>query len=137
MEHLFHQENQKSYDQGYTFGLNPIFSNCEDLEQLAPNQRNEAFVRGFLIGRDEYEKRNGKVCDGIPSVVLTEKILLGYRIDAQLGIPLQAIHFTPSQMKVIRKHYECGAKRYDWMQHLCLYRIMEQNCISVLPAEMD
>ena len=137
MEHLFQEEFQKSYDQGYTFGLNPIFANCEDLGKIAPNQRNEAFVRGFEIGRDEYEQLNGKVCDGIPAVILTEKILLGYRIDAQLGIPLEALNFTPNQMMVIRKHYACGAKRYDWLQHLCLYRVLEQNRISVLPHACD
>ncbi len=137
MEHLFHQEYRKAYDQGYTFGLNPAFSCCEDVTKLAPNQRNEAFVSGFKIGRKEYEKLNGSVADGIPPVILTERILLGFRIDAQLGIPLQTDNFNPRQLEFIRYHYDRGAKRYHLDQHLNLYRILVDNGIGVLPPDSE
>ncbi|HEX8561892.1 MAG TPA: hypothetical protein VF676_02825 [Flavobacterium sp.] len=137
MEHLFYQEYRKLYDQGYTFGLNPVFANFEDLNLIAPNQRNSAFINGFRIGRTEYEKLNGRVADGIPAVVLTERILLGFRIDAQLGIPLQADKFNSRQTEIIRQHYESGAKRYDLSQHLCLYKLLAENEIGVLPSDTD
>lgn len=135
MEHLFQQEFQKSYDQGYAFGLNPIFATCENLDKIAPNQRNEAFISGFQIGRAEYEELNGSVEDGIPEVILTEQILLGFRIDAQLGIPLQAENFNLKQMAFIKEHYEIGAKRYDFMQQISFYRVLADNEISTLPVD--
>ena len=135
MEHLFQEEFRRSYDQGYAFGLNPSFAKWEDLNSLAPNQRNEAFVRGFKIGREEYEKLNGSVHEQMPEIILTERMLLGFRIDAQLGIPLQVAKFNDRQKQFIKLHYESGAKLYNLSQHLNLYSILIENDISTLPIE--
>lgn len=131
MEHLYSEF--RHYDQGYTFGLNPVFANCEDLSNVAPAQRNEAFIRGFTIGRREYEKLNGKVAAGIPKVILTEKLLIGFAIDGQLGIPLQAENFNDRQLQIIRQHYEYGASRYNFCKNESLFHLLIDNGISILP----
>lgn len=131
MENISHPEFQKFYDHGYTFGMNPIFEECEDLSRIAPKYRNEAFLRGFTVGRNEYEKLNGSVCDGIPNQILTERILLGFRIDAQLGIKLEAEGYNDFQMKLIVSHYEAGAGRYNESQNFSLYSLLGENGIGL------
>ncbi len=129
MENIFNPAYRQKYIQGYTFGLFPVFHDCEDMLKIAPHYNNEAFILGFHEGRFEYEKLNGKLSEGIPSQILTEKILDEFFLEGKLGVSLDVSGYTPHQVSIIRQYYESGYTYYESNFDISLYRILLQNGI--------
>lgn len=112
MEDIFNSTYRKYYIQGYTFGLLPVFHDCEDMLKIAPHFQNEAFISGFHEGRHEYEKLNGKLDEGIPERIITEKILADYFLEGKLGMPCDLDGYTQHQKEIIKQYYTSGASYY-------------------------
>ena len=113
MEHLFDSTYRKKYIQGYTFGLLPVFTDCEEMLKFAPHFNNEAFILGFDEGRFEYEKLNGKVAEGVPAQIITEGVLAGYFLEGKLGMPISTEGYTHNQITLIREYYQSGYSYYQ------------------------
>ena len=129
MEEIFNPTYRKTYIQGYTFGLLPVFHDCEDMLMIAPHFNNEAFITGFNDGRLEYENLNGKVENGIPEHIITEKVLAGFFLEGKLGMRLSTEGYTPHQTELIRKYYQSGYTYYESNFDISLYRHLAINQI--------
>lgn len=113
MENNYNSQYRKNYIQGYTFGLLPVFNDCEDVLKFAPHCNNKAFVLGFEEGRFEYEKLNGNVDDGIPSNIITEGVLANFFLEGKLGMPINTDGYTHKQCDLIREYYRSGSTYYE------------------------
>ncbi|HEX9981100.1 MAG TPA: hypothetical protein VGB50_11110 [Flavobacterium sp.] len=131
MENTYNPRYQKLYSQGYTFGLNPIFIDWEDITNVAPRYNNDAFLSGFMYGRKDYERFNGAVSDGIPELVLTEKILENIRMTGKIGMSFDAKGYTKHQLKFIKEYYERGCREYEPDQDISLYSVLAINGIEL------
>ncbi|HEY0090984.1 MAG TPA: hypothetical protein VGB43_00735 [Flavobacterium sp.] len=131
MENIFNPKYRKTYLQGYTFGLLPVFHDCEDMLKIAPHFNNDAFVSGFNEGRLEYEKLNGKISDGIPQNIVTEKVLEGFLIEGMLGMDFNEDGFTSFQKTHIRKYYQNGWSHYEPNFDISLYSLLALNGIDL------
>ncbi len=129
MADIFNPTYKKQYIQGYTFGLLPVFHDCEDMLKIAPHFQNDAFIAGFYEGRHEYEKLNGKICNGIPEKIITEKILADFFLEGKLGMPLDLEGYTPYQSKIIRQYYNSGASYFVQGFDIGLGALMIENDI--------
>lgn len=130
MEDIFNSKYRKKYIQGYTFGLFPVFADCEDMLRVAPHYNNEAFISGFQEGRFEYEKLNGKIADGIPENIITEKILADFFLEGKLGLPLAISGFTPHQETLIRQYHQSGYTYYEPDFDISLYILLVANGVE-------
>ncbi len=111
---------------GYTFGQNPIFLDFEDLTTVAPQYNNEAFLAGFKSGRIKYERINGKLTDGIPTKVLTDKILQDFLLAGELGMPMESEGYTDHQKTYIAKYYRSGCQYYNSDNDISLYSMLSE-----------
>ena len=109
---------------GYIFGQNPIFLDFEDLTNVAPQYNNEAFLAGFKSGRKKYERINGRLEDGIPNKILTDKVLEDFLIAGELGMPMDAIGYNSLQISYITKYYRNGCQYYNSDNDICLYSML-------------
>jgi hypothetical protein len=130
MEYIFNPKNKKQYVQGYTFGLFPVFHDCEDMLKIAPHFNNEAFIIGFHEGRFEYEKLNGKVCEGIPEKIITEKVLADFFLEGKLGMPCNTDGYTPHQTIIIRQYYQSGYSYFSPDFDMPLLEVLADNGIE-------
>ena len=133
MEDLHDPLFRKLYMDGYIFGQNPAFLDCEDIAKSAPRYNNRAFISGFKSGRDEYEKLNGKLQDGVPGKILTSKILEKFRKTGELGLPLDAVGYNSRQLSYIREYYSKGNCNYIPENDFSLYLLLSKNGIAINP----
>ena len=124
MENLYNSTFRKQYMNGYIFGQNPIFLDFEDLTNVAPQYNNEAFLAGFKSGRKKYERINGRLEDGIPNKILTDKILEDFLIAGELGMPMDAVGYNSLQISYITKYYRNGCQYYNSDNDICLYSML-------------
>ena len=130
MENTFNFKFKKKYLQGYTFGLHPVFYDCEDMLSVAPHFNTEAFIAGFHDGRLAYEKLNGNVANGIPHQIITEKLLDGFLMEGKMGMSLVTDGFTSHQITFIRKYYLKGCSQYESDFDISLYSLLAINDID-------
>lgn len=76
---------QKHYNQGFTFGMLPVFADFENSSKCGQNFKSEEFYNGFCDGRRTFIELNGDISNGVPSVILTPKILQNYFICGSSG----------------------------------------------------
>lgn len=131
VEDIFNDKHRKLYIQGYTFGLLPVFHDCEDMLRIAPHFQNEAFISGFCEGRHEYERLNGPLHKGIPEKIITEKILADYFMDGRLGLPIDLDGYTGHQRKIILQYYNSGVSYYSQGFDSPLHDLLAQSGIGM------
>lgn len=119
MKNIFDPVYRKTYMEGYKVGANP------NLEML-PGMFDDAYSTGFHYGRFEYESRNGRLSDGIPSLLLTDAVLDDFLLAGMLGMSIDTRGYTPFQQKIIDKWYQNGADQYDPDESLYLLAFLEK-----------
>ncbi|WPR73039.1 hypothetical protein SLW70_07940 [Flavobacterium sp. NG2] len=112
--------------EGYSYGLNPF------LHLNSSKKECQAFNVGFHCGRSDYERLNGKITDGIPSRIVTNKVLDEFQLAGMLGMNIDSEGFTEYQLNIIEDWYKCGIEKYDADQSLYLLAILEQNNIQTM-----
>jgi len=131
MENLFNPTYRKHYSKGYVFGQNPVFSEFEDISQVAPGFNNDAFKSGFESGRTQYERMNGKLSEGIPTMIITDKLLEEFKFLAQIGMTLEIEGFTLRQLHFINQSRLIGESELNPNQIICLFQLLALNGISL------
>ena len=126
MENIFDPVYRQDYMEGYSCGLNPF---------LKPNQCKkecQAFNSGFACGRSDYERLNGKITNGIPKKIVTNKVLDEFQLAGMLGMNIDSEGFTIYQLSIIEDWYKSGIENYDANQSIYLLAILEQNNIQTM-----
>jgi hypothetical protein len=131
MEELRDPLFRKLFTDGFVFGQNPVFADCEDIARSAPKYNNRAFLSGFKSGRQEYEKLNGKLCDGIPKKILTTKILAEFKLAGSLGMPIHNGGFNSRQRAHINVSYNMGREEYAAENDFKLFLLLADIGISI------
>ena len=124
MKNIFNPVYRHDYLEGYTLGLNPYSKELE--------HQNDAYNFGFSQARLDYESKNGKISNGIPQLIVTNKVLEDFLLAGMLGMSINADGYTAFQIEVIQKWYESGVEKYDANQSLYLLAILEQNGIEIV-----
>lgn len=124
MENLSDKTFNEAYAKGYQWGLSPAFKSIEEIEDFISLDYNDAFISGFDSGRQEYEKYNGPIADGIPHRILTQKILSDYMQIGRIGMPLDMKDFNPEQKARIRKYYSVGLKHFTGDNDITLCTVL-------------
>ncbi len=126
MEDIFDPVYRQDYIEGYSHGLNPFL-------HLNTNKKEcQAFNSGFDCGRSDYERLNGKISEGIPPKIVTNKVLDEFQLAGMLGMNIDSDGFTPYQLNIIEDWYKSGIEKYDADQSLYLLAILEQNNIQTM-----
>jgi hypothetical protein len=125
MEQHLNHVYKKQYLRGYAFGMNPAFHECEDPRRIVPAVHDDAFLTGFQKGRDNYERWNGLLCDGIPDLVINDKVLSRYFTDGALGYPFEVSGYTVYQQHVIFQSYQAGMAEYDLRRDVMLSSFLQ------------
>src|SRR6476620_12265832 len=107
MENIFNPIYRHDYTLGYSDGQNPFIQTIDE------TLHNPAFNSGFRYGRNDYERLNGPLSNGIPNQIVTIKLLEDFLLAGMLGIDIQAEGYTLHQMDHIEKWYESGIEKYD------------------------
>lgn len=123
MKHIFNPVYREDYLKGYSVGLRPYFQALEN--------QNEAYNFGFEQGRLDYENMNGKICYGIPKLIVTNKVLEDFLLAGMLGMSINADGYTAFQIDVIQKWYQSGVEKYVPEQSNYLLSILEMNGIEM------
>lgn len=105
MENIFDSLYRVEYLKGYSDGLRPYFEPLEN--------NNDAYAFGFEQGRLEYESMNGKIAHGIPTLIVTNKVLEEFLMAGMLGMDINSDGYNAIQMEVIQKWYLSGVEKYD------------------------
>jgi hypothetical protein len=122
---IFNPVFRQDYLDGYSLGLNPYSKNiCKET--------NDAFKFGFNSGRKYYEEMNGAVVDGIPHLIVTEKVLEEFLLAGLLGLKIDTYGYTPHQLNVLSKWYQSGTEKYDPKEGIYLIEILEENGIELI-----
>ena len=90
MKNIFNPVYRQDYLEGYSVGLNPYSKEID--------YQNDAYNSGFFQARLDYESKNGKIINGIPQLIVTNKVL------EDLGIPHK--EFKGNANKELDKIYE-------------------------------
>ncbi|GIZ10474.1 hypothetical protein [Flavobacterium sp. UMI-01] len=126
MEDIFDPVYRQGFMEGYSLGLNPF---C----QLNFTVQNcQAFNSGFNSGRSDYERLNGKIANGIPSRIVTKKVLDEFQLAGMLGMNIDSEGYTPYQLNIIQEWYQSGIENYDVDESLYLLAILESNGIQTM-----
>lgn len=124
MENIFNPVYRQEYCEGYASGLNP--------HQHANNSHNSnAYDSGFNYGRQDYERMNGYIANGIPLIIVTNKILEDFLLAGMLGMKIDDEGYTSYQIDVIQKWYQSGIEKYNPNESLYLMAILEGNGIEI------
>ena len=124
MKNIFNAVYRQDYFEGYSNGLNPF-------RQVNVQKHSEAFSEGFNSGRLDYESMNGRIKDGIPKSIITQKILEDFLLAGMLGLSVDTEGYTSFQINTIAKWYQSGIEKYDPDQSLYLFEILEENGIII------
>lgn len=117
---LFRQE----YMEGYENGLNPFAKNSN-------KGKSDAYNFGFTSGRKSYEDRNGSLSDGIPHLIVCERVLEEFLLAGLLGLKIDTYGYTQHQLNVLSKWYQSGIEKYDVKEGLYLIEILEEIGIEL------
>lgn len=120
---IFGLAYRQDYLEGYTIGLNPRLSINFEREK-------EAFIAGFNSARLDYERMNGLISAGIPTLILTNKHLESFLITGLVGLSIDTVGYTSHQISVIMSWYQSGIEQYDLKQNAILSEILENNGIE-------
>ena len=124
MKDIFNPLYRQDYLEGYTAGLDPfVFVNAM--------MNNEAFNFGFLSGRQDYENMNGRIIDGIPERIVTQKILEDFLLAGLLGLGVDTEGYTTNQLNVLAKWYQSGTEKYDPNESTYLLDLLQDYGIEM------
>lgn len=123
-KNIFNPVYRKEYFRGYSNGLNPF-------PQVIGKENSEAFNAGFDSGRMDYEEMNGSIREGIPQLIVTNKVLEDFLLAGLLGLSIETEGYTTHQLNVIAKWYQSGVEKYDPNQSIYLFGILEENGIQL------
>jgi len=123
-KNIFSPIYRQDYFEGYELGLNPHKSSMIV-------SKSEAFYTGFESGRLDYESRNGKISNGIPKKIVTNKVLEEFLLAGLLGLRIDTDGYTLFQLNVIEKWYQSGIEKYDPNQTNYLVSILEKDGIEI------
>ena len=124
-QNIFNPVFRQDYLDGYSLGLNPYSKNVS-------KETNEAFIFGFNSGRKYYEEMNGNVVDGIPHLIVTEKVLEEFLLAGLLGLKIDTYGYTPHQLNVLAKWYQSGTEQYNPTEGIYLISMLEENGIEII-----
>jgi hypothetical protein len=123
-KNIFSPIYRQDYFEGYALGLNPHKSSVSI-------DKSEAFYTGFDSGRLDYESMNGSIGDGIPKIIVTNKVLEEFLLAGLLGLSIETDGYTFFQLNVVEKWYQSGIEKYDPSQTNYLISILEKNGIEI------
>ena len=123
MKKIFNATYRKDYLEGYAAGLNPFLS--------LKTKMNKATVAGFKSGRMDYEDRNGRVSNGIPKRIITEKVLEDFLLAGMFGFDIDIEGYTTFQINTISKWYQSGTEKYDPNQFANLSSLLNDQKIAM------
>jgi hypothetical protein len=123
MKQTYNSIYVKEYYEGYTMGINP-FSSSNMV------QTNAAIYAGFQSGRSEYERMNGYLSAGIPTRIVTDKVLEDFLLAGMLGMPIDTDNYTPHQISTIVVWYQSGVEKYEPSQFDTLFDLLNEIGIS-------
>ena len=103
MDNIFNPIYRNDYVEGYSKGLNPYMQlhHC--------SQNSPAFTHGFTSGRSYYESLNGNVADGIPALLVTDKVLEEFLLAGMLALNIDWMAIPPTKLtslKMVQKVLE-------------------------------
>ncbi|HTG67299.1 MAG TPA: hypothetical protein VL859_13080 [Flavobacterium sp.] len=124
MKNIFNPIYRQDYLDGYNNGLNPYSKATNDSPV-------SAFNEGFNSGRHYYESLNGRIADGIPKKIITEKILDEFLMLGLLGININTQGYSHFQINILLKWYQSGIEKYDPKHNSYLLDILEENGIEI------
>ena len=124
MKDIFNPVYREDYLKGYATGLDPfVFANVV--------MKSEAFNFGFLSGRQDYESMNGRIIDGIPERIVTQKILEDFLLAGLLGLSVDTEGYTTNQLNVLAKWYQSGTEKYDPNESTYLLDLLDDYGIEM------
>lgn len=123
-KNIFSPIYRQDYFEGYALGLNPRKSRMII-------DKSDAFYSGFNSGRLDYESMNGSISNGIPKIIVTNKVLEEFLLAGLLGLNIETDGYTLFQLNVIEKWYQSGIEKYDPIQTNYLVSILEKNDIEI------
>lgn len=126
MKKIFSSTYRKDYCEGYGIGANPFLP--------FTGTKKAGFVDGFKSGRLDYERMNGCISKGIPSRIVTEKVLEDFLVSGMFGLPIDADDYTAYQINIISKWYQSGIEKYDPDEYSNLLELLEENGIAIQEA---
>lgn len=121
-KNIFNSVYRQEYFEGYARGINPF-------PQPEYHKSSDAFDSGFKSGRLYYEEMNGKIKDGIPKIIINNKVLEDFLLAGLLGLSIDTDGYTTFQLDIIEKWYLSGVEKYDPNQSIYLFEILEKNGI--------
>ena len=123
-KNIFSPIYRQDYFEGYALGLNPHKSRMII-------DKSDAFYSGFNSGRLDYESMNGSIRNGIPKIIVTNKVLEEFLLAGLLGLNIETDGYTLFQLNVIEKWYQSGIEKYDPNQTNYLISILEKEGIEI------
>lgn len=124
IRNIFNSAYRQEYFEGYSKGINPF-------PEASFHSGSEAFNSGFAIGRMDYEEMNGNIEEGIPQLIVTNKVLEEFLLSGLLGLSIDTSGYTPYQLNIIDKWYQSGMEKFDTNQSIYLYQILEEKGIQL------
>ena len=124
MKNIFSPINRQDYLKGFSNGQNPYLK--------VEERQTDAYIFGFNQGRLDYERMNGKIIQGIPKLIVTNKVLEDFLLAGMLGISINDDDYTAFQIDVIAKWYQSGIEKYNPSQSSYLLGILEENGIDII-----
>ena len=119
------ERDKRQYNQGFSFGISPVFTEFEDMTKCGKKFRSQAFQNGFNRGRSTYIQLNGELTDGLPNIILTPKIAENFIILGLIEEPLQiSKRFSSYQISVIHSYYQKGLAQKDNIFFVNLQRLL-------------
>lgn len=120
----FNAAYRQEYFEGYSKGINPF-------PQTNYDKGSEAFNSGFTTGRMDYEEMNGNIKEGIPQLIVTNKVLEEFLLSGLLGLSIDTDGYTPYQLNIIDKWYQSGIEKQEPNQSIYLFEILQENGIQL------
>ena len=131
MENLYDPKYLKRYKQGYCFGLNPVFSDFEDISRLSTRFNTQGFRDGFACGRMEYEALNGSLENGIPAKILSQTVLDDFLLLGMTGMAPEMSGYTQTQKRHILKSYERGLRQHNPDHDIILFSLLDESGVAL------
>ena len=124
MKNIYDPVYRHHYFKGYSSGINPYAKFNSRIES-------EAYMSGFFLGREDYEMMNGCITEGIPDLIVTNKVLEDFLLAGLLGMSIDAEGYNDHQLEIIQKWYQSGVEKYDPDQSIYLLAILEKKGIEI------
>ncbi|MES2575372.1 MAG: hypothetical protein V4572_10555 [Bacteroidota bacterium] len=123
-KNIFNSAYRQEYFEGYSKGINPF-------PQANAYKGSKAFNSGFATGRMDYEEMNGNIKEGIPQLIVTNKVLEEFLLSGLLGLSIDTNGYTSYQLNIIEKWYQSGIEKYEPNHSIYLFEILEENGIQL------